>query len=265
MSTILKTLKKLEEEKSVLDPSLDLKRLVLDGDSPPESRGRGWRSKKVFVFASLMFLGLGLGLGYLLNFPGQGMEKPLPVTPATSPAAVPDSAPQATGPSPVGVSLAAIPEGPEGIDLSGLEEEGVYYEILARDPVEENPAASPASPDEETGPAVGVSAPVADSPPPADPRTPAADSQPQIPEKSAPEEPLALVLSDITIPGLVVKGVIYFSDGSDSNYILASTRKRDGLKLKAGDSVQGATLVEVRRDSAIFSYQGKLTRVPIGQ
>ena len=63
MSTILKALKKLEEEKDAIDHSISLKELNIDGAGPeyPNSFGEKllkWRGKILLVLAGIIFGGL---------------------------------------------------------------------------------------------------------------------------------------------------------------------------------------------------------------
>ena len=62
MSTILKTLKKLEKEKSVLEKGLDLKELVLQDEENLFFNSPSEAPRKIFLISAILFSGIVLGL-----------------------------------------------------------------------------------------------------------------------------------------------------------------------------------------------------------
>ena len=70
----------------------------------------------------------------------------------------------------------------------------------------------------------------------------------------------------ISVPFIKMKGIIYFSEKNPANYILLSgTPPETNRKLKIGETVQDATLMEVLPSSAIFSYKGQISHMRIGE
>ena len=67
------------------------------------------------------------------------------------------------------------------------------------------------------------------------------------------------------IPGIKIKGVIFFDEGSSSNHIIATTENNSNLKLRAGETVQGAILKSIHPNHVIFFHQNQLIKVGIGR
>ena len=68
-----------------------------------------------------------------------------------------------------------------------------------------------------------------------------------------------------TLPGMTLRGIIYFGDDSPFSYIFYSTAEKKNMKLKAGEEILGAALKKIEPDSAVFAHQGQLIQVSIGQ
>ncbi len=87
--------------------------------------------------------------------------------------------------------------------------------------------------------------------------------------KSLANEPEEILVPQINknlfIPGLKVKGIIFFSSGSPSNHIFVSTPKSSNQKVRVGDSIESATLLKIDSNGAIFSYKGESVHLQIGQ
>ncbi len=66
------------------------------------------------------------------------------------------------------------------------------------------------------------------------------------------------------IPGLKLKGVIFFSPGNPANSIFIATPTEKNSKLKVGNTVLDATLESIEAQRAIFSYHGKMVEARIG-
>ena len=74
-----------------------------------------------------------------------------------------------------------------------------------------------------------------------------------------------LVSRGISIPNLRVKGIIFFSSGSPSNHIFVSTLESKNHKVRVGDTIQSATLMHIESNRVVFSYQGEVVRLRIGE
>ena len=72
MSTILKTLKKLEEEKSVLEKGLDLKELVLQDEENLCFNSPSETPRKIFLISAILFG--GIAFGFFLAWKGSPPE-----------------------------------------------------------------------------------------------------------------------------------------------------------------------------------------------
>ena len=69
----------------------------------------------------------------------------------------------------------------------------------------------------------------------------------------------------ISIPGLKVKGIIFFSPDSSSNHILVSNAQSSNHKMRIGDTIDSATLMKIESTGAVFAYQGESVFMGIGQ
>lgn len=277
MSTILNILKKLEEEKSVLEQGINLRGLVLQSERPAPSRTGKERSRNAGMFAALVGGGIaaGVALGFLFVQP-DSREKPktVPVVrEARSPSLGSPSAAQAQPLAPEEKKEDRI-----GIPLSSIKEEDA-----------ENPEPSPAakaalaaSPPIDLIVAPAKTEPKAPKPEQTTPaHAPEAEGNPldfreinAIIENSKVEKVASLPArpkevspeyKPIRIPGFKVKGIIYFGKDNPANYILASMPQDPNLKIKSGENIMGATLKEVQPGSAIFLYKGELAQMRIGE
>ncbi len=259
MSAILDTLKKLEEEKSLMGHGVDLKdRLVRDEPSDEASPAK--RSAPLLVIAILILAAIaaGFGIGELLN---RGKETKAPVV-VNKPQAVAPGAVRVQPPADhLGVPLSTIPEAE---DTVGLMEEDLYNARRTQralqagatsDGLGENVAPEAGMfVEEEAAMETGADAdflsggnleqvsrtePVAVSP------------EPQLEARA--------------IPGLKITGIIYFSKSNPSNYLLASSPDQPSRKLKEGETAQGAELVKINKDSAVFLYKNQRTRLALGE
>ena len=66
------------------------------------------------------------------------------------------------------------------------------------------------------------------------------------------------------IPGLSIKGIIFFGSNSPANYIIGSNASNAKLKLKIGDKIQGAKVDSIESNQVYFSYKGKRVAVAMG-
>ena len=227
MSTILESLKKLEEEKSVLEKSIDLESLVIQKEQD-ETEWNLPAPQQIFAMAA--FAGAGLVLGGLW-MAGVFESKPAPIrqTAVITPAGFSTQQKNNVLPGPVyeGVSLASIPSASKpGVDSKPLVPKRTAKKpqrMKAALPLQEAPLK-----------AVGSRQP----------------------------EPQSIAMG--TLPGFTLRGVIHFDEDSPYNYIFYSTAEKKNKKLKAGEKVFGATLKKIEPDSAIFAHQGRLIQIPIG-
>ena len=262
MSTILKTLKKLEDEKSVLDQSLDLKGLVLKGEDEFSGNPVGESPKKVWAFAVWVLLGVGLGASlvfYTLSpskVPVENTKPPANMKLEKEPL---QQNSRVAKKSHTGIPLANIPE------TGGLaaEEESFWdKEEIDIEFADESPAAQP----------LEAAAPV-----PAQIETEQVVVTREIQEidaiiKSATQLALkdestpnsvATNTSEL-LPGLSVKGVIFFNDNDPANYIFVSTPTEKNKKLKAGDVIMNATLESIEPNWVVFTLDGDPVEFEIG-
>ena len=244
MSTILKTLKKLEEDKRFLEKDLDLKELVLQEDQKlPVTLEI---SRKIFLITGLILAGI---IVVTLVFFGRPSVKNEEVYFS--------QVPQGQKPAPI-VRKEDVPT--LGISLSNIPEQRQHYEERARK-----------SPPQiiKKAPVREIFQPIAEPEPfPHDIneirdliQTAKSESiQPQ--SNPYPEE---LVSRGISIPKLKVKGIIFFASGNPSNHIFVSTSEIKNRKVRVGDTVQSATLMHIESNRVVFSYQGETVHLRIGE
>lgn len=241
MSTILETLKKLEEEKSVLEQNLDLKRLVLKDDATYPIAARNER-RRFFLIAAIVAGALLVGGATVYLLAPSAKEagptfRPANTTPAPAPTTKKNSPPRIF----------------DGIPMTGIA-------------VEETPRGKLESVRNLFEPPVTEEAP-------REPQAPALPADFQeindlIKSAKASAAKISTAPTSIQkghIPGLRVKGIIFFDEGSPSNHIITTTPTHRNLKLRAGDSTQNATLKSIHPNRAVFSYQGELIEIDIGQ
>ena len=258
MSTILKTLKKLEEEKSVLEKGLDLKELVFQDEENLFSNSPSETPRKIFLISAILFSGIAFGLFWAWkgNPPENQVVRVSP----------PNTGYYKT-PTPVkNQYVTPVP----GIPLSNI-------------PEQKKPYQSPAS--ENNFYAVEKEIPnnvvrtIESAKPPAvlardnsqkQQRRDVYEIQSLIASaKSLADEPEEILIphfnNSLSIPNLKVKGIIYFSPESPSNHIFVSTSKSNNHKMRVGDSIDSATLMEIESTGAVFAYQGETAFLNIGR
>ena len=240
MSTILETLKKLEEDKRFLEKDLDLKELVLQEDQKLPATVE--ISRRNFILAGLVLVAI---IVVALIF----SRRPSAENEVTHFAPVPSEQKLASierkGSEPtVGIPLSNIPEHRQ-----------------RKEKISENPPPAIKAPVRE------IRQPVAE-PEPVEINEirdliRAATSEAEQPQSNPyPEE---LVSRGISIPNLKVKGIIFFSSGSPSNHIFVSTSESKNRKVRVGDTIQSATLMHIESNRVVFSYQGETVHLRIGE
>ncbi len=256
MSTILKTLKKLEEEKSVLEKRLDLKDMVLqeeDSSYPISSL----KTYPRFIWGGTLFL-TGVAVTTFWLWVDKPQNSQISSIPSPSSFKLPLAVPvkKQTSSSVPGIPLSNIPEQPTAQRYSEAIMENnnssVKKEISDNKLIKStNPIAGSVrgTVRQEQG-IYEIQSLIASA-------------------KSLANEPEEILVPQINknlfIPGLKVKGIIFFSSGSPSNHIFVSTPKSSNQKVRVGDSIESAILLKIDSNSAIFSYKGESVYLQIGQ
>ena len=241
MSTILKTLKKLEEEKSVLDHPLSIEGMVTQeiiGRDSYFSR----MPRKLSWIAGLIIITAFLFLGWYYFEP---KAKPQPRPSQSFP-----QKPIIVVPKDVEPKITTFP----GIPMARISERKISDPPL----LESKPSQS--SP-------INDILPILETQPENLPAKEISALLKEVQIKASEEE--TKIKKPVTrtnghIPGLSIKGIIFFSKGNPANYIFAATPKSSSQKFKAGDKVQGATLESIHTDHVIFKKQGSLVSVGMG-
>ncbi len=251
MSTILKTLKKLEQDKNDLRKNLDLKEMVLQGDGPAYLQSSGV-DKKIWLFGGLTVCGvlMGVTIAFLFLKETDTSEKFIKTSvPSEVPKAQP-ATPASKPSSQLGFSLSAIPESPElKTSKAPLPQSTPTKKIV----IPALPATPPAI---QAKPKLKLSTPV-------EPAVPAPVQKSHISKPAAPRSTETVERG--TINGVKIKGIIFFKAESKSNHIFVSTPTEKNRKLKLGDSVLGAVLENVKPNKAVFSREGRLFAMGLGE
>ncbi len=246
MSTILETLKKLEEDKRLLEKDLDLKELVLQEDHKPRKLLK--ISSKKFVPVGQVVVGVLIGLALVWGLKPSAKNEVAPFSQAN-----PAQKPPSVYKKRFGATM--------GIPLSNISEQEQRYE----ENVSEN--LPPVIETFEPPPVLGIRESFAES---------EAQEINEIRDliqtaKLAAEQaepftyPAELATRGISIPHLKVKGIIFFSQGSSSNHIFVATSESNNRKVRVGDTVQSATLTYIESNRVVFSYRGENVHLRIGE
>jgi len=240
MSTILKTLRKLEEDKNALDQKLDLKGMILKEDVTSEKSIKSDRRKFFLLIA--MVTGL-LIAGVVFYHWAPNYETP------SSPKHVLNKTPtQKTVP----FKDSSRPRAFEGVPMTAISS---------------NELVSKAEPNKSLS-----SKPFTELLP--EKTTPISTSSDTEEIKKFIRSIVALTKKQPTlpptiqsghIPGIKIKGVIFFDKGSASNHIIATTENNSNLKLRVGETVQGAVLKSIHPNYVLFFHDNQLIEVGIGR
>ena len=250
MSTILETLKKLEEDKRLLEKNLDLKKLVLQEDRKPSSHKLLKISSKKFMSVGQVIAGILIGLALVWGFKPSAKNEVThfsQANPAQNPPLIFKKRSGAT----VGIPLSNIPEYRQRYEENISENPPSVLEAFAPPPVLEirQPFAEPeALPREinEIRDLIQTAKLAAEQPKPF-------------------VYPVESATRGISIPRLKVKGIIFFSQGSSSNHIFVATSESNNRKVRVGDTVQSATLTYIESNRVVFSYRGENVHLRIGE
>ena len=240
MSTILKTLRKLEEDKNTLDQKLDLKGMLLKEDITSPKSIKSDRRK--FFLLTAMVTGL-LIAGVVFYHWAPNYETP------SSPKHVLNKTPtQKTVP----FKDSSRPRAFEGVPMAAISS---------------NELVSKAEPNKSLS-----SKPFTELLPEKTTPVPISSDTEEI--KKFMRSTVALTKKQPTlpptiqsghIPGIKIKGVIFFDKGSSSNHIIATTENNSNLKLRVGETVQGAVLKSIHPNYVIFFHHNQLIEVGIGR
>ncbi len=254
MSTILKTLKKLEEEKNSRRHKGDLKEMVLQEDEGDTAYGSSVGSE------NWIWIGGGVLFGVLITaglFYFSQPESPTITLPKTKSEATAKRSLLVSQP------LNKIKSSYSGIPLESIREGEIAFEPVS-EPIHIEDALVPAEQIEEFPEAVAIERPelidLAEEPM----REIDELIKSAILAESETETRQVLSRSAVHFPEIRVKGIIFFGDGSSSNHIFVSTAKTTNQKLKVGNTVEEALLESITSQAAIFKYQGHLVELPIG-
>ena len=242
MSTILKTLRKLEEEKSILNQKLELKEMLLKEDTVFPKSIKSERHK--FFLLMVMVMGLLIAGGaafYHLWVPNYEVPS---VTKHASNKIPPQQTPLFKDSSRLrtfeGVPMAAILSD----ELVSKPKPSKYLssQQVAKLLPEEPPPISTSSNMEEIESLIRSTTALAKN-------------------KSA----MAPTIQSGHIPGIKIKGIIFFDKGSSSNHVIATTENNSNLKLRVGEAVQDAILKSIHPNHVIFLYHEQQIEVGIGR
>ncbi len=240
MSTILKTLRKLEEDKNTLDQKLDLKGMLLKEDITSPKSIKSDRRK--FFLLTAMVTGL-LIAGVVFYHWAPNYETP------SSPKHVLNKTPtQKTVP----FKDSSRPRAFEGVPMTAISSNELVSKAepnksLSSKPFtellpEKTTPVSTSSDTEEIKKFMGSTVALT-------------KKQPTLPP----------TIQSGHIPGIKIKGVIFFDKGSSSNHIIATTENNSNLKLRVGEIVQGAVLKSIHPNHVIFFHHNQLIEVGIGR
>jgi hypothetical protein len=256
MSTILKTLKKLEEEKKVLEKRLDLKELVLQDEENLFLKSPSETPRKIFLISAILFSGIAFGL--FLVWKGSPPENQVVrVSPPNKDYyKTPTTAKNQYATQVPGIPLSNIPEQDKPYDSA---RENNFYAVEKEMPINIERTIEPAKPLEI--PASGNSQ--------KQQRRDVYEIQSLITSaKSLADEPEEIFVpqsnNNLSIPQLKVKGIIFFSPGNHSNHIFVSTSKSSNQKVQVGGSIGSAILLKIESNGALFSYEGEKVHLEIG-
>ena len=241
MSTILKTLRKLEEEKSILDQKLDLKGMLLKEDTAYPKSIKSERLK--FFLLMTMVAGLLIAGGAVFPYWPSSQE-------------VSSSRKHVLNKTPV-------QQPPPFKDLSRLR----AFEGVPMAAISSNELASKPKPNKYLS-SKQVAKLLPEEAPPISTSSDMEEIESLIRSTTALAKKKSAMLPTIQsgrIPGIKIKGIIFFDKDSSSNHIIATTESNSNVKLRVGEAVQDAILKSIHPNHVIFLYHDQLIEVGIGR
>ena len=227
MSTILKTLKKLEEEKNILDQKFDLKEMLLKEETVDVKTIQTERRTFLIILSLVVVLFIAGGIIFYQSVPTDTITTPARHIPTKI---LPHQSSLTKDSSKLGPF--------EGVSMSVIPSK---EEILKPTTKEANKFSTPNNLEKITR-SIKSSTTL---------------------KKNSPIAPLAIQSG--YIPNVKVKGIIFFGKGSLSNHIIITSQNDSNLKLQVGDSIQNAVLKTIHPNHVIFLYQDQMIKMEIGQ
>ena len=225
MSTILKTLRKLEEEKNILDQKLDLKEMLLQEETIDAQTIQTERRTFFIILSVVVVLFIAGGIIFYQSVPTDKITTPAIHIPAK------------ILPQPLSKDSSKL--GPfEGVSMSVIPSE----EEILKPTIKEADKFSTSNNLEKTKRPIKSTTTL---------------------KKNSTIAPLAI--QNGYIPNVKVKGIIFFGKGSLSNHIIITSKNNSNLKLQVGNSIQSAVLKNIHPSHVIFLYQDQMIKVGIGQ
>jgi len=225
MSTILKTLRKLEEEKNILDQKLDLKEMLLQEETIDAQTIQTERRTFFIILSVVVVLFIAGGIIFYQSVPTDKITTPAIHIPAKI--------------LHQSLSKDSSKLGPfEGVSMSVIPSE---EEILKPTIKEADKFSTSNNLEKITRPIKSTTTL----------------------KKNSTIAPLAI--QNGYIPNVKVKGIIFFGKGSLSNHIIITSQNDSNLKLQVGDSIQNAVLKTIHPNHVIFLYQDQMIKMEIGQ
>jgi hypothetical protein len=226
MSTILKTLKKLEEEKNILDQKFDLKEMLLKEETVDVKKIQTERRTFLIILSLVVVLFIAGGIIFYQSVPTdkittQARHIPTKILPQSS-----------------------LPK-----DSSKLHSfEGVSMSVIRSKEETLKPTTKEADKFSTSNNLEKIKRPIKST---------------TTLKKNSLIAPLAI--QNGYIPNVKVKGIIFFGKGSLSNHIIITSQNDSNLKLQVGDSIQNAVLKTIHPNHVIFLYQNQMIKMEIGQ
>jgi hypothetical protein len=225
MSTILKTLRKLEEEKNILDQKLDLKEMLLQEETIDAQTIQTERRTFFIILSVVVVLFIAGGITFYQSVPTDKITTPAIHIPVKI---LPQSLSKDSS------KLGSF----EGVSMSVIPSE----EEILKPTIKEADKFSTSNNLEKTKRPIKSTTTL---------------------KKNSTIAPLAI--QNGYIPNVKVKGIIFFGKGSLSNHIIITSKNNSNLKLQVGNSIQSAVLKDIHPSHVIFLYQDQMIKVGIGQ
>ncbi|HEY5656961.1 MAG TPA: hypothetical protein VIY27_04155 [Myxococcota bacterium] len=265
MSTILKALRRLEEEKTAPVGRRPLREEVAHVAEPPRPRRGAWALAAVALVG-----GVAVGVALLKFWP----QPPVPQQPEPQVA----RAPAPALPRPAPVQREAEPQGLSDAALTSPVE--VVARPKAKPLIADEPGSAPAAraprPAARARPGTRPSPAVA-SPPPraASARAPEAQrSAPQFSEipdatavwaESEAEAPPAVASAPSPEPGIRVEQTFWHPTRERRVAVLTLPGREQPLRVKEGDAVGGLVVSEIEPSGVVFAHEGGQVRHALGE